>query len=102
MKKVLATWAMSAFLLASGASVRAAHADDQNAGMLDVSSDPTAAEIFIDGGDTHLRTPQTMRLPVGHHQLQLKMDDGRESHIGFTVAAGKTTTLKMKPTLKPR
>ena len=97
MKTALATLAMSAILLVSAGRARA----DETEGKLEIASDPVA-EIFIDGSDTHLKTlqgmqVQTLRLAAGHHTLALRVDDGRQSKIGFTVTAGKTTTLKMKP-----
>ena len=66
-------------------------------GWLDVTSDPPA-EIVLDGVDTKLVTPQK-HLPVaaGHHDLRLLAADARRSEIGFTVAAGKTTSLSLRP-----
>ncbi len=70
---------------------------DGNIGWLDVASDPPA-EIFIDDADTKLVTPQAhLPLAAGHHKLKLVAPDGRQSKIGFSVAAGKTTSLTMQP-----
>jgi hypothetical protein len=92
MKTALATLAMSAILLANAGRARA----DDTKGHLEIKSDPSA-EIFIDGADMHLMTPQTLDLAPGHHTLELKVGDGRQSKIGFTVTGGKTTKLKMQP-----
>jgi hypothetical protein len=70
---------------------------EENIGWLDVASDPPA-EIFIDEADTKLMTPQKhMPLAAGHHSLRLLAPDGKHSKIGFSVAAGKTTSLTMQP-----
>lgn len=66
-------------------------------GWLDVTSDPPA-DIVLDGVDTRLVTPQK-HLPVatGHHDLRLLTADARRSAIGFSVAAGRTTSLNLRP-----
>ena len=89
MKKVLAACAMAVTLL-GGATGRA----DGEPGWLDISSDPPA-EVFVDDVDTKTVTPQHhVSLPAGHHRLKLVTADGvRQRKIGFTVEAGKGTTL---------
>jgi hypothetical protein len=92
MKGVLAT--LAAIAVISGVGVARA---DGNVGWLDVTSEPPA-EIFIDDADTKLVTPQThLALPAGHHKLKLVAPGGAQSKIGFSVAAGKTTSLAMQP-----
>jgi hypothetical protein len=90
MKRLLAACAMTVTLL-GGATVRA----DGDAGWLDISSDPPGAEIFIDDADSKSVTPQHhLALAAGHHRLKLVTADGaRQRKIGFTVEAGKGTTL---------
>jgi hypothetical protein len=92
MKRILAACAMAITLL-GGAASRA----DGDPGWLDISSDPPAAEIFIDDADTKTVTPQHhISLPAGHHRLKLVTSDGaRERKIGFSVEPGKGTTLSI-------
>jgi hypothetical protein len=90
MKRVLAACALALTLLGG----RSVHADDQ--GWLDVSSDPPA-EIFIDDADTRMVTPQPhISLAAGHHRLKLVTPDGaKQRKIGFSIEAGKGTTLSI-------
>lgn len=93
MKSALATAVAAMALLTTVGLVRA----EPSVGWLDVASDPPA-EIFIDDADAKLVTPQ-MHLPLqaGHHTLKLVAAGGKQSKIGFSVAAGKTTSLSMQP-----
>jgi hypothetical protein len=93
MRTVLAACAIVATLL-GGASGRALAQGPASTGILNVSSDPPA-EIFIDDADTKKMTPQpNLVLSAGHHRLKLVTPDAaHERKIGFTIEAGKTTTL---------
>lgn len=63
-------------------------------GFLEVWSEPTA-EIVIDGADTGLRTPQTLPLPPGHHNVTLLRREWRPSTYGFKIEPARTTRLKI-------
>jgi hypothetical protein len=63
-------------------------------GYLEVWSEPVA-EIVIDGADTGLRTPQTLPLRPGHHNVTLLRGERRPSTYGFKVEPGRTTRLKI-------
>lgn len=95
------SWAVAAWSgvgilgLLAGLAGRASAQGD--IGWLDVSSDPVA-EIYIDDQDQNVQTPQPhLAVSAGHHRLRLQTTDGKTSKIAFTVTAGKTTSLSMKP-----
>jgi hypothetical protein len=78
-------------------------------GWLDVAAQPddgkpVAAAIILDDAGLHddkghaLTTPQThLPLAAGHHNLVLVAPDGKSSHIGFSIQAGKTTSFTLHP-----
>jgi hypothetical protein len=90
MKKLLTLGAMTAMFLGG----EAARAQPRDFGFLAVSSEPRA-EIVIDAKPTGLWTPQTLRLPPGHHRLTLVRPDRdrRPSSYGFAIEERQTTRL---------
>jgi hypothetical protein len=70
-----------------------------NIGWLNVvTSPPVPAQIFIDDAGTNLVTPQTqMPLVAGHHTIMVVAPGGATSKLGFSIAAGQTTSLTLNP-----
>ena len=72
-------------------------ADGSGMGFLDVSSEPTGAEILIDDADLGQVTPQH-HVPVraGHHRLTLVTKEGAHKlTVGFSVSEGETRKLTL-------
>jgi hypothetical protein len=67
-------------------------------GTLDLKSEPPGAEIIIDGAKSYGRTPGTVTLPAGQHQLTLKSPspkDFKDRSLTITIATGKATRLTL-------
>lgn len=107
MATLLAVCAVTAALLGGGLA-RASHGDASapldagvvETGTLDLKSDPSGVEIVIDGETmTGVRTPGTVTLPAGQHQLTLRSPNPKEfkdRSITITIVAGKPTRLKIE------
>jgi hypothetical protein len=104
MATLLAVCAVTAALLAGGAT-RASGSDasapgDAGAvqpGTLDLKSDPAGAEIAVDG-KSYGRTPGTVSLPAGQHQLTLRSPNAKEYKdrtLTITIVAGKRTGMSL-------
>jgi hypothetical protein len=105
MATLLAVCAVSVALLVGGgtpASGADASAPDAGAvvatGTLDLKSEPPGAEIVIDGTKSYGKTPGTVTLPAGQHQLTLKSPspkDFKDRSLTITIATGKATRLTL-------
>ena len=68
-------------------------------GTLDLKSDPSGAEVVIDGQKTGVRTPGTVTLSAGQHQLTLsspKPKEFKDRSLTITIVAGKPTRLTLE------
>ena len=98
----LAAALISAPTLAAGHAAPAAAADAGAAsqvGTLELKSEPPGLEILIDGAKTGQRTPATLSLPAGPHQLTLPSPKPREfkdRSLTITIVAGKPTRLTVE------
>jgi PEGA domain len=106
MATLLAVCAVSVALLVGGAApasgADASAPGDAGAvvetGTLDLKSNPPGAEIVIDGGKSYGRTPGTITLPAGQHQLTLKSPspkDFKDRTLTITINGGKPTRLTL-------
>jgi hypothetical protein len=112
MATLLAVCAVTAALLTGGAT-RASGSDASapadagalaSTGTLDLKSDPPGAEIVIDG-KSYARTPGTVSLPAGQHQLTLKSPtpkDFKDRTLTITIVGGKPTRLTIDLARVPR
>ena len=57
-------------------------------GVLEISSNPPAADIFVDGGYVG-KTPYSLAVPVGEHTITLRKKDGGTWQRKMLVASGK-------------
>jgi hypothetical protein len=73
-----------------GSPAPANHTDD---GALTVQSKPRAA-IWIDGKDTELTTPATLKLPAGKHKLMLVVDKNKYTYPVDIKTGEKTLVVK--------
>lgn len=64
-------------------------------GSLEITSEPTGAEVYIDGKD-YGKTPLSVELPPSEHNVTLKMKGYREHTIKVEVKAGETTSINVK------
>lgn len=64
-------------------------------GSLSLSTDPSGAQIFIDGVDTGKTTPAVdLQVPPGTHELRVVLD-GREKMVTFHLEAGGLLNLNL-------
>ncbi len=70
---------------------------DKMGGTVSVVSDPPGAEIAIDGKRQARRSPATLTLPPGHHQVDLTLD-GRRARGQVDLLDGdlKMLTLRLQ------
>ena len=62
-------------------------------GILRITSSPSNAEIWIDGENTELLTPETLKkIPVGHHIIELRYYDRKTEQWRI-----KTTEINIEP-----
>ena len=67
-------------------------------GTLELKSNPPGLEIVIDGNKTGVRTPGTVTLTAGQHQLTLlspRPKDFKDRTLTITINAGKPTRLTL-------
>ena len=63
-------------------------------GKLEVKSDPSGAEIFIDGQDKNVVTPYTFDLKAGNYSLRLTKGDFKDYEEEVIIKRGETTTVE--------
>jgi len=63
-------------------------------GRLEVKSDPSGAEIFIDEQDKNVVTPYTFDLKAGNYSLRLTKGDFKDYEEEVTIKRGETTTVE--------
>jgi serine/threonine-protein kinase len=63
-------------------------------GVLYLTSDPNAAEVFVDGRDTGYTTPAHISLPAGHHLVAIQKKGLRASDT-VDIANGDLRSLKL-------
>jgi hypothetical protein len=79
---------------------RAQEAAGLSFGRLELSSDPTGAEIILDSARTGLWTPAELKsVPVGKHRVTIETDEAF-AETTVDIAASKTASVALK--LKPR
>jgi hypothetical protein len=85
-----------AWLLAAGLTACHHQPHYPEIGSVLVSSDPTGAEILIDGLAVHRSTPTRIDgLPVGDHTITLRKFDRHDLNYRFTIRPGQTTRLTL-------
>lgn len=68
---------------------------DPAMGSLSLSSNPSGAQVFIDGKDTGKTTPVVdLQVPPGTHELKVVLD-GREKTVSFHLDAGGLLNLNV-------
>jgi serine/threonine protein kinase len=63
-------------------------------GVLMLTSDPTAAEVFLDGKDTGYQTPARISLPAGRHIVAIQKNGARASDM-VDIVNGDFRSLKL-------
>jgi len=65
-------------------------------GNINVNSNPNGAEIFIDGKDTGLQTPNTIKnVSAGTHTITLKKTGYKSASVNLEVKAGETVSITL-------
>lgn len=82
------------------------HDDDMTpsiTGILDITSEPSGAVIYIDDEFTGLLTPQSIELEQGIHSYKLIYSGYKDSEGIFTIVIGETTDINviMEPQICP-
>lgn len=73
----------------------------QAPGNLNISSTPSGAEIFIDGGDTGFSTPNIISLIPGDHDVKLTYPNYNDYITSVTIISNQTTTITPTLILSP-
>ena len=61
-----------------------------------ISSSPTYANIFIDGVDQYVITPEMIEMPAGTHVVTLKLGGYKDETRNVPVAENNTTEIHLK------
>lgn len=73
----------------------------QAPGDLDISSTPSGAEIFIDGGDTGFAAPNIISLIPGNHDIKLTYPNYNDYTTAVTIISNQITTISPTLILSP-
>ena len=71
----------------------------QSMGFVLIKSNPTGAEVNLNGEPTGMKTPFSKALALGNHQLTLNKELYLSYKSSFEITAGKTTTLEIPLTV---